>query len=518
MLPDDPKERINWIRPADFAGWEYLIAHSSRHLWTVYHETYTICASPHYGQTWAYRGRRHTMRSPGLMLIEPGETHRTLSNPSCVRFKVAMIPPEDVAMAIGELGLPANLHLRTALTADDGLNQAVWQLGEIAESGAASLLEIESRQAEIVRRLLGYAERAPSLTDDSSETRAVGRAKDLLRTSLNRQVTLDELAAASGLGRYRLVRAFTRAVGSPPHAYHLQLRIAEARRLLQKGRTGSEIAAGLGFTDQPHFIRHFQKILRVSPGKYARGCDDALSIGIPGSLPRAIEMGWHDERMLNEREHLIVDLVRPYIAQIWRETRLNERVKRQLRVLEECIEQLNTGVIECSARGRVNFINSRGRQHLADYFGVIRQANGLLPDALLRWVRAHELLFGGSDDAPPVRSPLVIDKGSKRLLLRLLSQEGEHLILMEEQTVSTAGNGSTSLALTAREREVLDWIARGKTNQEIAIILAMRTATVKKHVEHILQKLGVETRTAAAAMALERQESDGILDTQRKRS
>ncbi len=229
-------------------------------------------------------------------------------------------------------------------------------------------------------------------------------------------------------------------------------------------------------------------------------------------------MGWHDERMLNEREHLIVDLVRPYIAQIWRETRLNERVKRQLRVLEECIEQLNTGVIECSARGRVNFINSRGRQHLADYFGVIRQANGLLPDALLRWVRAHELLFGGSDDAPPVRSPLVIDKGSKRLLLRLLSQEGEHLILMEEQTVSTAGNGSTSLALTAREREVLDWIARGKTNQEIAIILAMRTATVKKHVEHILQKLGVETRTAAAAMALERQESDGILDTQRKRS
>ena len=55
--------------------------------------------------------------------------------------------------------------------------------------------------------------------------------------------------------------------------------------------------------------------------------------------------------------------------------------------------------------------------------------------------------------------------------------------------------------LTARESEVLLWVARGKTNRDIADILGMSPRTVNKHLEHIFEKLGVETRTAAAAAA-----------------
>lgn len=56
-------------------------------------------------------------------------------------------------------------------------------------------------------------------------------------------------------------------------------------------------------------------------------------------------------------------------------------------------------------------------------------------------------------------------------------------------------------ALTAREREILSWIARGKTSREIAEILVVSPYTVRKHVEHILEKLGVPTRSAAVARA-----------------
>ena len=59
-----------------------------------------------------------------------------------------------------------------------------------------------------------------------------------------------------------------------------------------------------------------------------------------------------------------------------------------------------------------------------------------------------------------------------------------------------------SLGLTARETEVLNWIAQGKTNYEIGVILSACTGTICKHVERILSKLGVENRTAAAAMLL----------------
>jgi DNA-binding CsgD family transcriptional regulator len=56
--------------------------------------------------------------------------------------------------------------------------------------------------------------------------------------------------------------------------------------------------------------------------------------------------------------------------------------------------------------------------------------------------------------------------------------------------------------LTNREREVLSWVARGKTNVEVADLLGMAPATVRKHLEHIYDKLGVTTRTAAAIRAL----------------
>lgn len=58
-----------------------------------------------------------------------------------------------------------------------------------------------------------------------------------------------------------------------------------------------------------------------------------------------------------------------------------------------------------------------------------------------------------------------------------------------------------SLGLSPREAEVLLWIAQGKSNQEISIILGATENTVKKHTQHIFEKLGVDTRNAATVIA-----------------
>jgi DNA-binding NarL/FixJ family response regulator len=60
-----------------------------------------------------------------------------------------------------------------------------------------------------------------------------------------------------------------------------------------------------------------------------------------------------------------------------------------------------------------------------------------------------------------------------------------------------------SLDLTPRVAEVLLWVAQGKTNADIATILGISESTVKKHLLEIFDKLGVETRSAAALRALE---------------
>jgi DNA-binding NarL/FixJ family response regulator len=60
------------------------------------------------------------------------------------------------------------------------------------------------------------------------------------------------------------------------------------------------------------------------------------------------------------------------------------------------------------------------------------------------------------------------------------------------------------LGLSPREADVLFWLAQGKSNPEICMLIELRLTTVKKHVERILQKLGVENRTSAAAAAIEK--------------
>ncbi|MBW3592060.1 MAG: helix-turn-helix transcriptional regulator, partial [Actinobacteria bacterium] len=86
----------------------------------------------------------------------------------------------------------------------------------------------------------------------------------------------------------------------------------------------------------------------------------------------------------------------------------------------------------------------------------------------------------------------------ERTLLSLLRP---HLIRMREAAESRR-RLSGAHALTAREAEVLRWIASGKTNVQIARLLFISPHTVRKHVENIFEKLGVRTRTEAAAYVL----------------
>ena len=86
------------------------------------------------------------------------------------------------------------------------------------------------------------------------------------------------------------------------------------------------------------------------------------------------------------------------------------------------------------------------------------------------------------------------------------------LLLQRVPANAVPRNHSPEIPLTPRETEVLSWLAKGKTNRDIADILGMSHRTVNKHLEHIFEKLGVETRSAATAVAaqlLPRSYSDG---------
>ncbi len=76
------------------------------------------------------------------------------------------------------------------------------------------------------------------------------------------------------------------------------------------------------------------------------------------------------------------------------------------------------------------------------------------------------------------------------------------LRLVEQNHADDRSRLSARFGLTARESEVLMWIALGKSNREVATILDLSPRTVNKHLETVFEKLGVENRTSAAALAI----------------
>jgi len=135
---------------------------------------------------------------------------------------------------------------------------------------------------------------------------------------------------------------------------------------------------------------------------------------------------------------------------------------------------------------------------------------------------AQAALAGWHDDERGARLQAACDAGESRLKtgdgqtlqLRVLGAAGlnETMVLVDRLASGTAAEAGpraspamqlrlADAALTPREAEVLSWLAKGKTNRDIADILGMSPRTVNKHLEHVFEKLGVETRAAAAALA-----------------
>ncbi len=227
--------------------------------------------------------------------------------------------------------------------------------------------------------------------------------------------------------------------------------------------------------------------------------EDALCLIIPCPPPIVIGVGWHDDRAFTDREKLIGELVRPHIAQALRNARMISHCKCQLDLLNDGIEDAGCAAILCTSSGKIQRISALARRYIVQYFGTVRGIACRVPDELLCWMRREQAIVSTNNILPS--TPMVLAKNGIRLIVHLLAQDEECLLLMKEEVPGPSACDLEHLGLTRREAEVLACVAQGKTNKEVAGLLGMHSRTVQKHLEHIFQKLGVDTRTAAAALA-----------------
>jgi DNA-binding CsgD family transcriptional regulator len=142
---------------------------------------------------------------------------------------------------------------------------------------------------------------------------------------------------------------------------------------------------------------------------------------------------------------------------------------------------------------------------LAEFFDALFVARGVsLPVPLMQWAMKRI-----ADEARGRRLRIVrrdafsVSRGDHCLVVALIIDHGRdlHLMRLERIALNAPAVSLEALGLTPREAEVLSWVAQGKTNREIGMILGSSARTVQKHLEHVFQKIGVESRTAAILKA-----------------
>jgi DNA-binding CsgD family transcriptional regulator len=126
-----------------------------------------------------------------------------------------------------------------------------------------------------------------------------------------------------------------------------------------------------------------------------------------------------------------------------------------------------------------------------------------MPEDLEKWVKQNRAALASTDELFPPPMPYTRRREGRQLVVRLVRGRAQDLLHLEERATALHPESLRHLSLTRREAEVLVLVTQGKTNAGIGDALGTSPETVAKHLGHIYEKLGVGTRAAAAARALE---------------
>jgi DNA-binding CsgD family transcriptional regulator len=206
---------------------------------------------------------------------------------------------------------------------------------------------------------------------------------------------------------------------------------------------------------------------------YRGEIDYWLDVGLPATPTRNRVFIFTRQSGADYAEHdrLVLTLLCPHLERRAEEAETAASATSALAALEDGATDSMLPVVLCSRHGVIEFASPSARSLLARYLGI---ENGRLPLGLL-----------GS-------SLQVFADGDRRLTIRTARTGALLVLLLDERDARLE-------RLTRREREILESVARGRTNIQVAFELGIADATVAKHLEHVYEKLGVRTRTAAAA-------------------
>ncbi len=212
---------------------------------------------------------------------------------------------------------------------------------------------------------------------------------------------------------------------------------------------------------------------------------------------------------LAETEHIVRGLEAGGVDYVTKPIAVEEMLARiRVHLVNARLTQSARAALDVSGRyllavnsaGKIMWATPQAQKLLSDTLAADGDDDVVLPEPIPQWLDQARQGKAGSKAAITAALP-----GNEQLRLQYMGKLGANeflLRLAKDFTSETPAEFSSELGLTAREGEVLSWLSKGKTNRDIAQILGLSPRTVDKHLEQIYSKLGVENRTAAAAIAV----------------
>ena len=243
------------------------------------HERYPLGVIQSGALAFNYRGENLVAPRGWVNLANPGEPHTGEPAPGLDGWSYRMFYLERswLEAVNRELGRPnSGLPFFKAGVLDDPMLAA--QIGRIHqrlldEPGQA--LEQEGLLLDLLTGLvLRHADHRPSPSAPAHCHHAVNLAREYLHDNLALPTSLSELSELCGLSPFHLATIFRHELGLAPHQYLNQIRVRQAKRLLQRGLSLADTALRAGFFDQSHLTRRFRELTGLTPGLYRKFVQD----------------------------------------------------------------------------------------------------------------------------------------------------------------------------------------------------------------------------------------------------
>jgi AraC-like DNA-binding protein len=273
------KESVRYWRVPRLGGVDLLNASYVTQTFAKHtHDGYAIGVVESGALGFAYRGEKLVAGPGSVNLVIPGEVHTGF--PAAEEgwtyrmFYLDAALMEQAASQIAERRRTMPFF-RQGVIHDRHLAGALSQLHRVMEDDSRDLLEQESRLLLVLTHWIRrHADRPPAAARVRSEHHAVRLAREYIESHFRDAVSLTELASASHLSPFHLIRVFQREMGLSPHAYLTQVRVDRAKALIGRGWDLASSAMETGFADQSHLTRNFKRILGITPGQYRNFIQD----------------------------------------------------------------------------------------------------------------------------------------------------------------------------------------------------------------------------------------------------